>query len=104
MTEEPKLEARDDKGDRIIHLDQPIYVNNKPVDTLTMRRPKARDLRTFDQAAGGDMAKMFILLEALTNVPESSLDEMDIDDFAKVMGVLQGFTEKFQQIGGALSD
>ena len=94
----PSTGARE--SERVIKLNTPIFVANKPVDTITIRRPKAKDLKVFDQAEGGDMAKMFVLLEALTNTPESSLDELDIDDMAVLMEEVQGFFEKFQKIGG----
>ena len=82
-----------------IAIDFPILVEGKPVREISIRRPKARDLKAFDQAKGGDMAKMFALTERLTNVPESSLDEMDLADFAKVSEVVGGFFAPFRRIG-----
>lgn len=84
-----------------VALSVPIMVEGKSISEISIRRPKARDLKAFDQAKGGEMTKMFALIERLSNVPESSLDDLDLDDFAKVSVIVNGFFEPFLRTGAA---
>ncbi len=76
-----------------IQLQHSIKVDGEDVTVLTIRHPKARDFRTL-----GGLDKPFsVLLDfaaVLANVPPSSIDQLEVDDMNKVVGVVGGFLGK----------
>lgn len=92
-----------DKVKRVtVELSEPIMVENKEVSSITLRRPKAGDLIVTDHAEG-DMGKTFALLERLTATPESSLRELELEDFAELSEKLADFLPASLRTGALAS-
>lgn len=97
----PKIKA--EKVKRVtVQLSEPIMVENQEVASLTLRRPKAGDLIVTDHAKG-DMGKTFALLERLTATPESSLRELEMEDFAELSEKLADFLPDSLRTGALAS-
>lgn len=61
------------------------------IEELTVRRPKAKDLRIMDRP-GGDVGKTIELLAALTGQPVKVIDELDQADMEALSAILENFT------------
>lgn len=60
------------------------------VEALTLRRPKARDMRAMDKAEG-EVGKMMALASRLCGEAEAILDELEAVDFMAVNQAVAGF-------------
>ncbi|USH01055.1 phage tail assembly protein [Grimontia kaedaensis] len=74
-----------------ITLDYPIDVEGERIDVITLRRPKARDLKHMETAKGGEIAKSIGLIANLAELPPSAIDDLDASDFQTVSDVVAGF-------------
>lgn len=66
-----------------IQLKVPVTVNGITVSTLTLRRPKVRDLEAIDKVQG-DIAKSISLIANLAEWTPEDVRELDAADFATV--------------------
>ena len=60
------------------------------VTEVTVRRPKAKDLRVVD-AATGEVAQAIALMAQLTTLTVAQIDDLDVEDFAALGKVIEGF-------------
>lgn len=81
-------------------LKHPITIGGSDLLEVTLRRPKARDLRRFD-AGSGNIAQSIDLMSDLAELPPSTIDELDAEDFQALSGILSGFLGKSPQISTA---
>lgn len=73
----------------IVVLTQPIEVGNEYIDTITLRRPKGKDMKGLSAAmTTGDMMKMAAKLSG--NLPVV-FDEMDSYDVTQVLQEVGNF-------------
>lgn len=74
--------------------------NNLPADhkttTLVVNRLKHGHLRSMQKLSEGD--QIHFLMSQLTGLSQSDLDELDVEDSAKLSEVIFGFMRRFAQI------
>lgn len=68
------------------------------MDSVTIRKPKAKDLRAID-AVTGDVAKSIALMARLTGLTVATVDEMDVTDFQAIGDIIEGFTQPGRPTG-----
>ena len=68
------------------------------ITELTLRRPKAKDLRIMDKPMG-EVAKTIELIAALSGHPTKVIDEVDGEDLEALGKVIEGFTPPGQPTG-----
>lgn len=73
-----------------ITLQYPVEVDGVATDTLTIRRPKVRDIKMMDQHKG-EIEKSIHFIAALCEIPPASVEELDADDFGKLSEKVGGF-------------
>lgn len=83
-----------------IKLTCPVVVDGIETDTLHLRRPKVRDLKLMDQHTG-DVNKGIHLLAALCEVPPAVIEDLDMDDFGKLSGKVEGFMPSAGKTSGS---
>ncbi|WP_434361067.1 phage tail assembly protein [Parasalinivibrio latis] len=74
-----------------ITLGYPIEVEGEQITVITLRRPKARDLKHMETAKGGEIAKSIGLIANLAELPPSAIENLDASDFQKVSDVVASF-------------
>lgn len=73
------------------------------IEELTIRRPKAKDMRALDSAKG-DMAQTLLMIERLTGLQKHEVDEIDMMDVHHIGEIFGGFTPPGQSTGGTSSE
>lgn len=99
--------------EKIIKLKYPIPVPKEgggmmDVGQLKLCRLKAKHLRALPKGfaeSGGQVepAELIPLIAAITDIPESSADELDLEDLMALAEELESFLEGFLQIGNKQS-
>lgn len=74
-----------------IQLEYPVEAEGQTIDAITIRRPKARDLKRMEVAKGGEIAKSIDLIANLAELPPSAIEDLDAADFQAVSEVVAGF-------------
>ena len=73
-------------------LQYPIHWNDQEITELTLNRPKVKDLKGLNlKAIDESSSEQIRLLSRLCGQPASFFDEMDMQDYQKIMVVLMGF-------------
>lgn len=86
-------------NENVVNLKYPVEVKGfEKVNTLTFRRPKARDLKEVpvENLKMGDMLK---LIAKLSNQPMPVIEEMDAADISATSKVISGFLNRGQETG-----
>ncbi|CAN7395522.1 phage tail assembly protein [Paraburkholderia terricola] len=69
----------------IVKLDYPVAFDGVVRDTLTLRRPKVRDMRAAQKIAPGDEeGQELAIFAALAGVSPNDLEGMDLGDYHRV--------------------
>lgn len=79
-------------GSAVVTLHFPLKSGKETITELTIRRPRAKDLRKMDNSKGGDIGKGLALLVDLSRRAATEIDELDSSDVqlcTEVMGFLQ---------------
>lgn len=76
-----------------IKLNYPVQAEGRSIEEITLRRPKARDLRKMETAKGGDIAKSIDLIANLAELPPSAIEDLDASDFQSLSDKVAGFLE-----------
>ncbi len=76
---------------KIIRLTQPVMVDGELFNEISLRRPKVRDRLAVERLGSNDADKEVALIANLAELPPSTIEELDLADYAKVQGVLQDF-------------
>lgn len=78
-------------------LKHPIELRNKEtgavtetITEFTIRRPKGKQLKAMDRA-DGEVGRTLALMAAVCDQPPSVMDQLDVEDFAALGEVLDGF-------------
>jgi len=77
-----------------IKLQFPIESEGQTIETITLRRPKARDLKKMETGKGGEIAKSIDLIANLAEIPPSAVEDLDAADFQAISGVVAGFLDQ----------
>ncbi len=75
----------------VITLASPIMAHGETLTMLTLRRPKARELRSMPMRANMVMGDLYDVAAACADVPASSIDQLDAADLMQVMEVIGDF-------------
>jgi len=75
-----------------IPLTEPITKDGRPLDAITIRRPKSGDLRRMDRVKGGDLDKTLFLIGTLAELTPAEVDEIDAADLTAISEVIEDFT------------
>ena len=67
----------------IIELDYPIMVDGSEVKTVSLRRPKVRDLIAAAKGNRGNEERELSLIANLAEMSPQDLEELDVKDYAK---------------------
>lgn len=78
-------------GPVTIQLGTPIEAHGETVSVLTLRRPKAKELRDMPIKQGMVMGDLYAVAAACADLPTSAIDQLDAADLMQVMGVVGGF-------------
>lgn len=85
--------------DNTYQMKHPVEVKGfDPCTMVQIRRPKARDLKDLP-IEGMVMGDMLKLVAKLANLPMPVLDEMDVEDFQALSGMISGFLNNGQRTG-----
>ena len=74
-----------------ITLQYPVTVDGAEVTTLTMRRPKARDLRDAQRGGGMPADSEIRLFANLCEVTPATIEDLDMADYLRMQKVYEGF-------------
>ena len=75
-----------------ITLRYPMTHAGETISSLTMRRPRLRDLLAADRLRGTDAAKEVRIFSNLCEVAPDALEEMDLADYAALQSAYRRFT------------
>ena len=94
MTDEaPAPEARTKFTD--VTLEEPIKRGETEIATITLRKPKAGELRglTIEEVISSDVTTLIKLIPRISNPPliEQEVSDMDAPDIAQCAGAVRGF-------------
>lgn len=89
-------------GSAVVSLHFPLKSGKETLSELTIRRPRAKDLRKMESAKGGAIDKALSMLADLSGRPRSEVDEMDASDVELVTEVM-GFLQQPPRRTGAVS-
>lgn len=71
-------------------LDYPVDFGSEKTSSVTLRRPKGREVRKMQNAVGGQGDVSFEMLAQLAEREEGLFDEMDAGDVMKMMVWVKG--------------
>ena len=74
-----------------ITLKHPVTVAGTVYQTLTMRRPKVRDMLTSDRAGGSDAEREIRTFANLCEVATEVVEELDLADYQQLQQAYRGF-------------
>lgn len=80
-----------------VKLQDPIEFGSRVIDHLTIRKPKAKDMRKFPM--NPQMGDMLDLASALAGEPTSVIDELSVPDMTRVVEVIGDFLGASQATG-----
>jgi len=74
-----------------IKLKHPVTVDGKELNSLSMRRPKVRDMLIADKHGGGNGAKEVAMFANLCEVDSSVIEDLDLADYGELQATYKGF-------------
>ena len=95
------------KTEETLKLQFPVEIAGETYTHITIRRPKGKDLRTFDQYLHTPMTGMLAMIDACIKdegVPAGFSDHMDEVDIDAAQEVLDSFRPKSKATGNSGSD
>lgn len=81
----------------VVKLREPIEFGSRVVEELSIRKPKAKDMRKFPMNPA--MGDMLDLASVLAGEPTSVIDELSVPDMTSVIEVIGDFLGSSQQTG-----
>jgi hypothetical protein len=76
-------------GRTTVKLKEPIRFGEQVVDELALRKPKAKDFRSFPE--NPTMGDVLDLVGRLSGQPKQVIDELGVEDLAEVSKLVEGF-------------
>lgn len=87
--------AQDESRFATIKLANPIVRGETQIDTLTLRKPKAGELRglTLQDVIGTDITALLRLIPRVSNPPltQDETDNLEAEDLSEIGGAIRGF-------------
>lgn len=78
---------------QIVKLSEAVKAHGEEISELTLRPPRARDLRVLDDPNLGHHGKSLALISRLADIPISSAEQLSIQDYDQVSKVIDVFFE-----------
>ena len=76
-----------------LKLRAPIVVHGETVDTLTVRRATAREMRELPIGGTKKMGDLYDFAAACCDIPPSSIDQLDVADMLALMEAVGNFLD-----------
>ncbi|MCX4025100.1 phage tail assembly protein [Endozoicomonas sp. SM1973] len=77
----------------LITLNYPIERNGEVINEVTLRRPKAKDLKNMEKRGGGEITQSIHMVADLTSLDIATVEELDGEDFQHLNEVVTGFLD-----------
>jgi len=77
-----------------INLEYPVVVEKENFASLSMRRPKVKDMKVAAKSSNSKEDEETTLIANLCDVDPAVVNELDLSDYAQLQEVLSGFLEK----------
>lgn len=77
--------------DKVIKLKEPIKYGSETISELTIRKPKAKDLRKL--SGNNSVSEILDLAGRLCGQPPSVMDELGMDDTMAILEIVGNFME-----------
>ncbi|GHU25512.1 hypothetical protein FACS189472_18700 [Alphaproteobacteria bacterium] len=74
-----------------IKLNEPIKIDGILVHEISLRRPKVRDRLLVEKGNGSDAEKEVNFIANLASITPEDVQEIDLQDYAKIQDVLRNF-------------
>ncbi|GHT92117.1 hypothetical protein FACS1894122_05520 [Alphaproteobacteria bacterium] len=74
-----------------VKLNDPIKIDGVLVHEISLRRPKVRDRLLVEKGNGSDAEKEVNFIANLASITPEEVQEIDLQDYAKIQDVLRGF-------------
>lgn len=74
-----------------VTLKQPVTVDGQTYSTLSLRRPKVRDMLVSDKIGGSDAEKEIRIFANLCEMAPAVIEELDLADYQALQKAYQGF-------------
>lgn len=81
----------------VVKLRDPIMFGSRVIEELSIRKPKAKDMRKFSMNPA--MGDMLDLASVLAGEPTSVIDELSVPDMSRVIEVIGDFLGASQPTG-----
>jgi len=78
----------------LIKLTVPIEAHGEMISTLTLRRPKAKELREMPLRSALKMGDFYDIAAACADIPPSAFDQIDGADVMHIVEVVGGFLDR----------
>lgn len=75
----------------VIELKYPVMSEGVEITQLNLRRPRGKELRKMNVNASEHLEVIYPVLAACCDVPETTIDELDVEDLARLIQESQGF-------------
>ncbi|MGR3461301.1 MAG: phage tail assembly protein [Roseovarius sp.] len=85
-------------------LKYPFEFGGETVETVSLRRPKTRDLRAIEEAENkGEIEQGMLMICALTGLSPEAADELDAEDYLALVERVGDFFPQAASADGAAS-
>ncbi|GHU13359.1 hypothetical protein FACS189449_08610 [Alphaproteobacteria bacterium] len=74
-----------------VKLENPIKIDGVLVHEISLRRPKVRDRLLVEKGNGIDAEKEVNFIANLASITPEDVQEIDLQDYAKIQNVLRSF-------------
>ncbi|KAB7624319.1 phage tail assembly protein [Alkalilimnicola sp. S0819] len=79
-------------------LTEPVDAHGKQITELTLRKPKAKQLKLLGEYAN-EVEAMYEMMAELADVPPSTIDELEVEDIEGMTAWLEGFFKRRRRTG-----
>lgn len=83
----------------VVKLSKLYSSEGSEIDTLVLREPTARDMRSMDSEKEGKIGQSIALLAKVADVPVSTIDSLSFTDFTAANEAFAAFLEDGPEIG-----
>jgi hypothetical protein len=94
------------RAHEVLKLNHPIPQGSESLEVLYVMRPKGKDMARMPMAMnqpGAELGLLHPFAAGLCGLTVRELEELEQDDYMRVMGLVGGWLQEFPQIGPAAS-
>jgi hypothetical protein len=91
---------KNEDGSVTVTLSAPLTTATGEVNEITLKRPKAKQMRALDKGTG-QVTSTLEMLQVMTGIPMPFLDELDGEDYVELAAAINGFLGKSPKTGDA---